>query len=795
MSFISFKNIKFFKSSASGSKRELRPSQPAAEADKETGRRLWQNPYILILLFGLILSYFISYVPSKSLNEPKIGEIATADIVAPSDVTFEDTETTEKRRRDAEDAVLPVYFFDSNVFANTEQKIRQFFAMGRDWMKSAPPAKDYNELQKTILDKFGIELGPNDIAGLERTGFPADVEDIVIKILEKLSAIGIIQSKSLFVNDEPERGMTLLRMPEGERVIRVGDILEVKEAKDRIVAETNKLELPARKKGQVISLAFGFISPNIAFNKGETEARREKARMAIEKVYYTIKKGKALVRKGDEVTPDALKLIQLINKNLTTKRDWQMVFLGTFLLFALLLLTLWFYLKSLLDERMVLKYFLMMGITLILSLLVYRVSAFLADVSSQGSRIFLFSDAESYRYAFPYQFGAILFAFLTSNTVALIYAILNSLLVGYLFNANFLLMIFSLIGGLAAICGIKFYGREKRTASLRSGFFVVAPLNVFIVIIFGLVKEFTAPLTQTAAEIFMGILGGFLSASLAFVLLPIYESVFGFVTQTKLLELTNSDSPLFRQMAIEAPGSYHHSLIVSALAEKAAEAIGLDPLLVKAGALYHDIGKIKMPDYFIENKLKKKDAHKDLTPSMSTLVIINHVKEGAEIAKKERLPKPIRDIIEQHHGNSLVRYFYQKAKEKTDPDLQKVGEETYRYPGPRPKSKEAALVMLADAAEAASRSLKVHSEENLKRVIKDIFDADLQDGQLDDCNFSLKDLRSIASSFLATLQTVYQPRVEYPGFDFEMKKKKRNGNQEPETPDGRNRQPSKNQPD
>ena len=272
---------------------------------------------------------------------------------------------------------------------------------------------------------------------------------------------------------------------------------------------------------------------------------------------------------------------------------------------------------------------------------------------------------------FPFQFGVLLFAFLTTNAVALIYAILNSLLVGYLFNANYLphdLQPDRRAGGhlrhqvLPAgrngrpPCGPAFSSSPRSTSSSSSP---------------SISSRSDGPAPDLLPpEIFMGIVGGLLGAALAFVLLPIYENVFRFVTQTKLLELTNSESEIFRQMAIEAPGSYHHSLIVASLAEKAAEAIKLDPLLVKAGALYHDIGKIKMPEYFIENKNRKTDVHKDLTPSMSTLVIINHVKEGVEIARKEKLPAQIREIIEQHHGNSLVRYFYQKAKEKYDPEME-----------------------------------------------------------------------------------------------------------------------------
>ena len=195
-------------------------------------------------------------------------------------------------------------------------------------------------------------------------------------------------------------------------------------------------------------------------------------------------------------------------------------------------------------------------------------------------------------------------------------------------------------------------------------------------------------------------------------------------------------------------------------------------MLVKAGALYHDIGKIKRPEYFIENRTRNFDMHRDLKPSMSSLVIINHVKEGVEQATKLHLPKRVKDIIAQHHGNSLVRYFFEKAKEEYDPEMQTVGEESYRYPGPRPRTKEAALVMLADSVEAASRSLRKPTNANLKRLISEIFNSNLQDGQLDESRFSLSELKIMANTFLSSLDTIYHPRVEYPGFEFEKKRAK-----------------------
>jgi len=782
MSLISFKNLRLFKPSGYTGKPGEKPGLPDASPPPVLGipKDIFHNPFFFCFIFALAFASFISYTPqTKALPEIKAGEIATSDITAPADMTIEDVETTEARQREASDAVLPVYVLDPNVYLNGEDKVHQFFEAGRDWLKTPAAAKDYDQLQKVAMDKFGIELGRSDFQALEKESFSPDIETTLLGLIGKYSNPGLILSKSLFIHKEDERGFTLVRSPGVEVAVRPSDILEIKEAKSRIVVDVNALDLNARKKGLLISLSFGFLSPNVAFAKTETEARKEKARASIEKVFYPIKKGKVLIRKGDEAGPEAVRLVEIINDALRLRRPWLVGFLGTFFLLALLLVVLWFYLDSFLSRKAALKSLLMIGLTVAAALVINKILAYFAGLSSQNSRFFLFAEAEATGLVLPFQFGTLLCAFLSSSNVALIFTILNALLAGYVFGADYFLLIFCFVGGLAAIYGVKLYGRQKRTNILRAGFFMVAPINIFLVFTLHLIRERLGAMDQLASGIFMGGIGGLLGAAIAFVLLPFYENIFQFVTPTKLLELSNSDSEIFREMALEAPGSYHHSLIVASLAEKAAEAIKLDPLLVKTGALYHDIGKIKMPEYFIENKNRKKDIHKDLTPSMSTLVIINHVKEGVEIARKRHLPGPVRDIIEQHHGSSLVRYFYQKAKEKSDPEIEKIGEETYRYPGPPPQTKEAALVMLADSIEAASRSLKVHKVDNFKRVIRDIFDSYLEDGQLDDCNFSLKDLRAVAASFLSTLEMVYQPRIEYPGFDFEMKKKRSEKNGAP----------------
>jgi putative nucleotidyltransferase with HDIG domain len=786
MNFISFKNLKLFKGPTPRQKKNNIAAPPKRE-ERPLWKQLVESPFFFLFICVAILAYFLSYVPSKSLPKLKEGEIAVSDIVSPIDLTIEDTETTAKRKAEAEEAVLPVYSFDENAFLNTEDKVSQFFELGREWLKNTPAQRKLAGLQKNMTETFGFELPARDLESLIRLDFSPEIEGTLTSLIGKVSSQGIIVSKNLFIRKEPDKGFILLRGPGNEKLTKVDEVLDLKESKDRFVAEAEKLELSSREKRLLESLADVFMTPNVTYNKVETEARKIRARERVETVFYRVKKGKVIIRKGDEATADTIKWINIIDQNLREKRGWAIVFTGTFLLFALIFVALWYYLKSLLRFKEALRIYLLMGTVFVLGLLVYKLSLFLAAIFSEKSSFSFLSNLDVYKYAFPYQFCVILFAFLTTNTISLAFCILNSVLVGYLFQDNFYLVFFSFIGGLAAMYGIKYYQKQKRTSILRTGLLVVAPINVFLILTFELIRGQLGGPEIFATEVVMGVLGGVLSASLAFLLLPVFENIFGFVTQTKLLELTNSDLPIFRQMAIEAPGSYHHSLIVATLAEKAAEEIKLDPMLVKAGALYHDIGKVKRPEYFIENISRNPDLHKDLTPSMSTLVIVNHVKEGADMAKKLKLPKKIKDIIEQHHGSSLVRYFYHKAKEKYDPEMQTIGEESYRYPGPAPQSKEAALIMLADSIEAASRSLKAPTRETLKRVITEIFENYLQDGQLDECDFSLRELKAIATAFHSTLYAIYHPRVEYPGFDFEMKKRKKAA--EAKKNDDRNNQP------
>lgn len=790
MNNLSLKKIKFFKSKEVPKKRMLDNKPPTNKESKpKLLEQFIKNPFFYLFLFVLVITYFTAYIPSRSILQLQEGEIAPLDIEVPLDITLEDTKATDEKRREALDAVLPIYSLDKNIFSYTEEKIRALFQSGRELIKAPLTENILQNFSVSLINQYGLELEQNNLDVLIKKTFSSSLEENLISLIGKISSQGIILTRNLFIRGEQEKGLLLIEEDKPERKLAISEILDSEEAKELIRKEIANLDLLPEEKSLLVTLSHFFISSNVTYDEKATGTRKELARDSVELTFYTIKKGKVIVRNGDEVNQETETLISLINQKLEEQAGWLVKAIGTFLLFSLLFFTIWYYLKSLLKFRLALKYFQMMGLTLIVSLLIYKLSFFLAGIFSQTSSFFLLKNLEPYHYALPLQFGILIFAFLSGIQVALIFTVLNSILIGYLYPTDIPLMVFCLIGGFAAIYGVKYFGKHSRTSTFRAGLFLVAPVNLFLIITFHLIREQIGTFNGFISAIVMGLVGGLLSASFAFLFLPLLENLFGIITQSKLLELTNSDLPIFRQMALEAPGSFHHSLIVSALAENAAEEIKLDPMLVKAGALYHDIGKSKRPEYFIENHHNRSlDRHKDLKPSMSALVILNHVKEGVEIANKLRLPKPIHDIIEQHHGTSIMRYFFEKAKIAYDPEMQKIGEESYRYPGPSPQSKEAGLVMLADAIEAASRSLKSPTNTNLKRVINDLINNLIQDGQLDDSNFSLKDLKSIATSFLSTLDNIYHQRVEYPGFDFEMKKVK---NKEPaKSANDRNNKPA-----
>jgi len=301
---------------------------------------------------------------------------------------------------------------------------------------------------------------------------------------------------------------------------------------------------------------------------------------------------------------------------------------------------------------------------------------------------------------------------------------------------------------------------KTRVSLIKAGFYV-GIANAVLVLIFGMAYGELFD-ESTLFSMLLGFAGGVVSGVVVTGIVPIVEGSFGYTTNFNLLELASLDHPLLKELITQAPGTYHHSWIIGNLVEAAAKSINANPLFARVSSLYHDIGKMKKPQYFFENQKGGKNPHDKLTPNLSSLIIIGHVKDGLELAREHKLGKRIRDIIPQHHGTRLIKYFYNKAKEQEDPNMHTVHEKDFRYPGPKPQTKEAGLVMLADAVEAACRTIQDPTTARIQSAVQKIIGDIFSDGQLDECELTLKDLNLIAQSFNKILNGIYHGRIDYP---------------------------------
>jgi putative nucleotidyltransferase with HDIG domain len=339
------------------------------------------------------------------------------------------------------------------------------------------------------------------------------------------------------------------------------------------------------------------------------------------------------------------------------------------------------------------------------------------------------------------------------------YTLFLAILVGITTGGDFALSISLFLG---SIMGVMTIGRVRsRTTAFWAG--LAAGLGTFIATWgTGLLFHADYDYKVTLSDSSFGLVNGLFCGAVITVLLPFIENTFGVITELSLFELVDLNKPILRRLALEAPGSYNHSLMVGNLADSAAEVIGASRLLARAGGYYHDIGKLSKPDYFVENRGTAASRHYNLSPTMSTLIIISHVKDAVEIAREYKLPSPVVDIIREHHGTTLVEYFYREAIEQAG-DAAQVSDQSFRYPGPRPQTKEAAIVMLADSVESASRTITEPTPSKLESLVADIAKGKLEDGQFDECNLTMAELRQIEVSLTKSLAGVFHSRIKYPG--------------------------------
>lgn len=399
------------------------------------------------------------------------------------------------------------------------------------------------------------------------------------------------------------------------------------------------------------------------------------------------------------------------------------------------------------------KMLLVLAIIFVGTLLLVKISYLILDAINKG---FSIGNQISFIYGIPVPVGAMLITLIFDFHTAIMFSFIISILTGiWLYDPSYTVFAFlgSIIGAFSIIrC-------KKRTAILKAGL-IVSLVNVVASVISLMARGDLLTDVILLHTMTYALMSGFIVASFLFLLLPFFEYVFSLTTDISLLELLDLEHPIMKNLMISAPGTYHHSIIVGNLAESAAEAIGVNPLLARVASYYHDIGKIKMPDYFVENQSSGVNKHDKLTPHMSSMILISHIKEGIELAKQYKIPAIVSDAIQQHHGTSLIVFFYQRALEQNP--AEGVLQEDYRYPGPKPQTRIAALIMMADAVEAASRTLIDPTPARISALVERIVNNIFLDGQIDECELTLKDLSVIKKKFTYVLTSIFHKRVTYP---------------------------------
>lgn len=480
-------------------------------------------------------------------------------------------------------------------------------------------------------------------------------------------------------------------------------------------------------------------------------------------VTISIKRNQVIAREGDTVTPAMLSQFAAMKTTGHAGRPWHNL-IGLLIIVFAVYWSVWKFTEHRstasvlsLSKR---RAFALVGSAIVVETALMRVGFTLGDSVAGRWTTAPFNEPMLWNFAIPFAAAALLVVMLVDTQLAFLTGIVTALFAGMMAPTGIQTAVYALISCAAAVYGIGRY-RERQSVTLAGLFVGMVNAVMALALLAYAEQPFTLNTILLAAG--CGFVGGLLTAIFAAGGLPINESLFGILTDVKLLELSNADLPVLGQLAMRAPGTNQHSHAVGQLAEDACRAVGANPLLARIGALYHDIGKVAAPEYFVENQ-QGNNPHDHMRPTQSARIIISHVTYGQKLAKEINLPKKIADFIPEHHGTRTLHFFLRKAQSQAKPG-EVIDEKDFRYPGPKPQFKEAAIMMLADSCEAAARSLARPDPENIRAIVVKIVDAVVTDGQLDDCDLTLKELTTIREAIIGALTAIYHARIDYPGFN------------------------------
>jgi len=669
------------------------------------------------------------------------GDIMLKSIYAPFDFKIKgdiNYKVTEAAKKKAMDSVTPVYSIDSSAKEAVLNKVNAFF----------------NSLQ-ALKQGENIE---NSLSGIKETAAPYNIPlpivssilDLkghqeflaeAIKIIEYILDAGVISASELArLNNDLVMTVTLIdKSKNAERTIAIEELWASSDIRKKADSIPGILR-DRKEKSLLIDFINAVLAPNVKYQEEETTLRKQAAAAKIKPTYNMIdvKKNELILNKGERISKGQMEKLDAIEQ----REPYSLkitAFFGIALLIALfmvlLVLYIEFYEPDLIAGN---KELILLASICILMIL----AAKLIVVSPWPSNLI------------PVSAASMLIALLLNNRLAIITTCFLSIIIGMISGGRLDIAGVSIAGGMIGIFAVR---NVRRRSQLISAGFAAGLANMAYFIGVGLINSLDFNVYMT--EAFIGFANGIMAAIIVTGVLPIFETASKTITDISLLEIADLNHPILKEMVIKAPGTYHHSLVVGNLAEAACEAIGANALLARVSAYFHDIGKIEKAEYFSENQTGG-SMHDKLSPTMSSLIITNHVKNGVELARRYGLNKRIVDIIMQHHGTGLVFYFFKRALEKTGDD--DVFEEGFRYPGPKPQTREAACVLLADSVEAASRTLDDPTPSSIQGLVKKIINNKFIDAQLDECELALKDLEKIAEIFTHILTGIYHSRVEYP---------------------------------
>ncbi|WP_196000566.1 HDIG domain-containing metalloprotein [Clostridium sp. 1001271B_151109_B4] len=665
----------------------------------------WKRIFLFTITSIFIYFIVLTVVTPKryKLNE---GDIATVDIKAPRDII--DEEATKAKEQEVTAKVEKKFTLKNEIKIEASENIKSFF------------------------DKL-INLKSNEID-----------EKSKISELKKIDAFKLSDSEyktllDLSVDKDTElQWIALTAIDKGYEKQIEDSSEDIAEAKTIVADYLSSQDLESNIEVILREMCESQIKANYFFDQSKTDEAVKEALKSVSKVM--IKKNQTIVKEGEPITQQQINILTelgLVGEDVSKDYIYTYIILAFFVLFVLGMQ--YMYLKK--EKKEILVDTKLVFLILLLNLL-----------SVISARVFTFVSL----FIIPIACAPILMTVFLDSKISIVISSLNLLFIGVIVGFDPQVILIGIVSIIVSSTTLKKI--SQRNDILYSTVYVSASAAV-VVLSSGMLLSNN--IKQILFDVILAVFGAFISGILAMGLLPFLESSFSLVTNMKLLELSNPNNPLLKRLLMEAPGTYHHSVMVANLAEVAAEEVGANPMLVRVGAYYHDVGKIKRPFFFGENQLGGANPHDKISPALSTTIIISHVKDGLELAKEYDIPKVVSDMIVQHHGTTLVKYFYYTLKNSSEnPD--EVKEEDFRYPGPKPQSKEAAIIMMADSVEAAVRSIQEPTLEKIEDMVNNIVKDKMNSNQLNECDLTFRDLEAIKACFLRVLKGIYHHRIEYP---------------------------------